>query len=157
MWTPAQVKAAYTALSPAPATLAAAAATLNAQTVTTTVDVPVQAVSGYLEAVGKLAAIEAFATSPPSGASAAAITAAQELMFALKDPQSVPIFQMTNSTIASAVTSWLAALVSPGTGVTAPIDATDQAAILALSTPTVPVWQPAVTAGDIQTALALVA
>ncbi len=157
MWNAAAVKAAYNALSPAPATLADAVIALNNQKTTETVDVPVRAVSGYLEAAGKLAAVAAFANAPPSGASAAAITAAQELMFALEHPQSVPVFEMTNPAIASAVTSWLAALVSPGTGVTGPIDATDQAAILALSTPTVPVWQPAVTAGDIQTALALVA
>lgn len=157
MWTPAKLKAAYAALSPTPASLSAAAETLNAQTVPVTVDVPVQSVAGYLATVGKLGALVAWASSPPTGASAAAVAAAVELAFALQHPQTVPVFMMTDSTVAAGVEAWLAALVTPASGMTGPIDSADQTAILALASQTVPAWQPAVTAGDVQTALALVA
>jgi len=156
MWTPAQLKAAYQALSPAPASYEAAAATLNAQTTTVTVSVPIMDVAAYLGLVGKLGAIEAFAKTPPSGASAQAVAAAQGLWEMIQSPASFPPFDMPNPTVAASVEAMLAALVSPGTGITGPIDSTDQATILGLATQTVPAWQPAVTAGDVQTALALV-
>ena len=47
----------------------------------------------------------------------------------------------------------LAALVSPGGGVTGPITATDQAAIMALASAVVPVWEPPVTPLAIYNAL----
>ena len=156
MWTPAQLKAAYQALSPAPASYEAAAATLNAQTTTVTVSVPIADVAAYLGLAGKLGALEAFAKSPPSGASAESIAAAQGLWEMISSPAAFPPFNMTDATVASAINAMLTALVSPGTGITGPIDSTDQATILGLASQTVPVWQPAVTAGDVQTALALV-
>ena len=155
-WTPVQLKAAYLALSPTPASLEAAAATLNAQTTTVTVPVPIASVAAYLGLVGKLGAIETFATSPPSGASAQSVAAAQGLWEMIQSPAAFPPFDMPNPTVAAEVEAMLAALVSPGTGVTAPIDSTDQATILGLASQTVSVWQPAVTAGDVQTALALI-
>ena len=155
-WTPAQLKAAYLAISPTPASLEAAAATLNAQTTTVTVPVPIASVAAYLGLVGKLGAIETFATSPPSGASAQSVAAAQGLWEMTQSPAAFPPFDMPNAIVAASVEAMLAALVSPGTGVTAPIDSTDQATILGLASQTMPVWQPAVTAGDVQTALALV-
>ena len=156
MWTPAQLKAAYQALSPVPASYEAAATTLNAQTTTVTVSVPIMDVAAYLGLAGKLGALESFAKSPPSGASAESIAAAQGLWQMISSPDAFPPFNMANSTVASAVEAMLAALVSPGTGITGPINSTDQATILGLATQTVPAWQPAVTAGDVQTALALV-
>jgi len=153
-WTPAQLKVAYQALSPVPASYEAAAATLNAQTTTVTVPVPIASVAAYLGLVGKLGAIEAFAKTPPSGASAQAVAAAQGLWEMIQSPASFPPFDMPNPTVAASVEAMLAALVSPGTGVTAPINSTDQANILALAQQTVPVWQPALKVGDIQTALA---
>ena len=155
-WTPVQLKAAYLVLSPTPASLEAAAATLNAQTTTVTVPVPIASVAAYLGLVGKLGAIEAFATSPPTGASAQSVAAAQGLWEMIQSPDAFPAFDMPNATVAAEVEAMLAALVSPGTGVTAPIDSTDQATILGLASQIVSVWQPAVTAGDVQTALALV-
>ena len=155
-WTPAQLKAAYSAISPTPASLEAAATTLNAQTTTVTVPVPIASVAAYLGLVGKLGALEAFATSPPSGASTQAVAAAQGLWEMIQSPAAFPPFDMPDATVAAEVEAMLSALVSPGTGVTAPIDSTDQATILGLATQTVPAWQPAVTAGDVQTALALV-
>ena len=151
-WTPAQVKAAYDALNPAPANLTDAIAALNAQTTTVAVDVPVQSVGAYLGLNGKLAAFINWATTPPTGASAASMTAAQELAFALQHPATCPVFAMSNPTVVSLMTSWLAALVSPGTGITGPITATDQTAILALGSATVPVWQPALDGGAMQLA-----
>ena len=156
-WTPAQLKAAYLAISPTPASLEAAATALNAQTTTVTVPVPIASVAAYLGLVGKLGAIEAFATSPPSGASAQAVAAAQGLWEMISSPSAFPPFDMPDATVAAEVEAMLSALVSPGTGVTAPIDSTDQATILGLATQTVPVCHPAVTAGDVQTALALIA
>ncbi len=153
-WTPAQLKAAYSALSPTPASLEAAATALNAQTTTVTVPVPIASVAAYLGLVGKLGAIEAFAKTPPSGASAQAVAAAQGLWEMIQSPAAFPPFDMPNPTVAASVEAMLAALVSPGTGVTAPINSTDQANILALAQQTVPVWQPALKVGDIQTALA---
>jgi len=156
-WTPAQLKVAYLALSPAPATLEDAAATLNAQTTSQATAVPITEVAAYLGLSGKLGGILAFAQSPPSGASASAISAAEGLAFMLEHPQTFPSFDMANPIIAGALTSMLAALVSPGSGVTAPLDSTDQATLLALGSETVPTWQPPVTVGDLQTALNLVA
>ena len=156
MWTPAQLKAAYQALSPAPASYEAAVTTLNAQTTTVTVAVPIAALAAYLGLNGKLGALKAFAASPPSGASAESVAAAQGLWEMISSPGAFPPFDMADATVASAIQAMLAALVSPGTGITGPITSTDQTAILALATQTVPTWQPAVTAGDVQTALALV-
>ena len=151
-WTPAQVKAAYDALSPVPANLTDAIGALNAQTTTVAVDVPVQSVAAYLGLQGKLWAFINWATTPPTGASAASVTAAQELAFALQHPATCPVFAMSNPTVVSLMTSWLAALVSPGTGITGPITSTDQTAILALGSATVPVWQPALDGGAMQLA-----
>ena len=155
MWTPAQLKAAYQALSPAPASYEAAAATLNAQTTTVTVPVPIADVAAYLGLVGKLGAIETFAKSPPSGASAQAVAAAQGLWEMISSPAAFPPFDMPNATVGASVEAMITALVSPGTGITGPIDSTDQATILGLAAQSVPVWQPAVTAGDVQTAMEL--
>ncbi len=149
MWTLAQVKTAYQTLSPTPASITAAAATLNAQTTTATVDVPVQSVAAYLGVSGKLASLVAWASAPPSGASTAEIVAAQSLVFALMHPQTFPVFAMTVPSINTAMQGWLSDLVTAGVLATA-----DQAAILALSTPTVPIWQPALLPSDIQNALA---
>ncbi|WP_287759618.1 hypothetical protein [Acidiphilium sp.] len=151
-WTPAQLKAAYAALSPTPASLTDAIATLNAQTQTVRVDVPVQNVAAYLGLQGKLAAFIGWANAPPTGASAASVTAAQELAFALQHPATCPTFAMSNPTVVSLMTSWLSALVAPGTGITGPITSADQTAILALGSATVPAWQPALDGGAMQLA-----
>ena len=155
-WTPAELKVAYQALSPTPASYEAAAATLNAQTTTVTVSVPIMDVAAYLGLAGRLGALESFAKSPPSGASAESIVAAQELWEMISSPDAFPPFNMAEATVASAIEAMLTALASPGTGITGPIDSTDQATILGLATQTVPAWQPAVTAGDVQTAMELV-
>ena len=152
-WNDTQLATAYGALSPAPTSLLAAAATLNAQTTQITVDVPVQSVAGYLGNAMKLAGFLAWAASPPAGASPASIAAAMELAFAFEHPQLFPTFFMSIPATATQMEAALAALVSPGTGVTGPITATDQAAIMALASAAVPVWEPPVTTGDILRAI----
>ena len=152
MWTFSEVKTAYAALSPTPASLTDAIATLNAQTTQIAVDVPVQSVAAYLGLQGKLAAFIAWAATPPTGASAASVKAAQELAFALQHPATFPIFAMSSPTVVSLMTTWLTALVAPGTAITGPITSTDQTAILALGSATVPVWQPALDGGAMQLA-----
>ncbi len=150
-WGRTQLLAAYQALG-APGVTAATVATLNNQKTTVTVPVPISSVAAYLGLVGKLGAIETFAASPPSGASTQAVTAAQGLWEMIQSPDAFPPFDMPNPTVAAEVEAMLAALVSPGTGVTAPIDSTDQATILGLASQTVPVWQPPVDVGALQVA-----
>ena len=151
-WTIAQIRTAYAALSPAPSSLAAAVAALNAQTQTVTVDVPVQSIAGYLGSQNKLVSFLEWASSPPAGASATAVTAAKALALALQNAGAFPVFQMANPIVAARMESDLAALVNPGTGIAAPIAAADQTTILALASQTVPIWQPALTIADLQTA-----
>lgn len=152
-WTDTQLAAAYEAL-PVQATLTDAAKALNGQTTQVAVDVPVQAVAGYLGNAMKLAGFLQWASAPPIGASPASIAAATELAFAFEHPQLFPTFFMSMAATATQMEGALAALVSSGTGVTGPITATDQAAIMALASATVPVWQPAITSADIQIARA---
>ncbi len=152
--------AAFNALSPVPATLEAAAGdpqnpapgTLNAQTTTQAMDVPVQSVAGYLGAAMKLAGFLSWAAAPPSGASTASIAAAAELAFAFEHPQLVPTFAMSIPSIASQMQGALAALVSPGTGITGPIATADQTAILAMASRTVSIWPEPVEVSHLQMA-----
>jgi hypothetical protein len=153
-WSLADLKAADAALSPPQGDPAEAATVLTAQTKAVAVDVTVQSIAGYLGMTGKLTGFMAWAAAPPAGASGTAIAAATALAFAFQHPQLLPVFEMTNPSIAAAMTTWLDALVSPGGGIAAPIDAADQTAILSLASATVPVWQPAPSAGDVQTARA---
>ena len=148
-WTDKQLLAAFAAL-PTPATLEGAAATLNAQTTPQAVDVSVQAIAGYLGANMRLGGFLAWAAAPPTGASAASIAAAGELAFAFQHPQLVPTFAMSDPTIAGQMEAALAALVSPGSGIAAPIAAADQAAILAVGVVTALDWQPPVHIAHLQ-------
>ena len=152
-WVSDQLKTAYLALSPTPATLEDAVAILTAQTDTITVDVPIQSVAAYIGLVGKLGLLQSFATNPPSGASAASVGAAQALWDMIQFPASFPPFAMTNPATASQIEAMFAALVSPGTGITGPLSSADQTQILALATQTVPRWQPAPTVGDLESAI----
>lgn len=151
-WTQADLAAAFNALSPVPASLVAECVALNAQTTTKAVDVPVQAIAAYLGANMKLASFLVWVAAPPAGASAASIGAAGELAFAFEHPQLVPSFDMSIPTIATQMEGALAALVSPGSGVTGPITAADQTALLALASQTVLAWQPPVMVADLQAA-----
>jgi len=149
-WTDGELLAAFEALSPAPSSLAAAVASLNGQTTTRTVDVRIQAIAGYLGTNMKLEALIQWATSPPSGASPASISAAEELAFACQNPGSVPVFEMSNPAVAAQMQTELAALVSPGSNISGPITAADQSAILALAQSTSPQWDPPVAVAHLQ-------
>ncbi len=150
----AAIGTAWSALSPAPVSLVVGCATLNAQMAPKAIDVSVQAVAAYLGANMKLATFMAWAAAPPAGASAMAVGAAAELAFAFEHAQLVPNFAMSLPAIASQMEGALSALVSPGTGVTGPITAADQTAILALASQTAPAWSPPLTVNDLQTAMA---
>jgi hypothetical protein len=106
---------------------------LNTASIAVPVYVPIQAIATYLGEVGKLNSFLAWADAPPSGTISTAITAAQELAFAIREPQTIAGFDMTNATVAAGMESFLAALVTPATGVTGPIAAADQSAILGLA------------------------
>ena len=144
--------AAFNAISPVPATLDAAVPTLNAQTTTQAIDVPVQAIAAYLGANMKMASFLAWAASPPSGASAASLAAADELAFAFQHSGLVPSFAMSNPNVATQMEAALAALVDPGTNIAAPITSADQTAILALASRTVSVWPEPVQVAHLQMA-----
>ena len=146
-WTYPQVKTAYLALSPTPATTADAATVLNAQRASTLSDVPVGSVFTVLGLSGSLVTLMSFATSPPSGAATAAVQAATSLLFAFEHSTLAPVFQMSNATVAAAMQTELQALVTAGVITTA-----DQTAILALAQ--APMWQPPLTAADVAAAIA---
>lgn len=149
LWTPAQVAAAYDALSPAPATLADAAAALNAQGSSVLLDVPTSTIAEYLALAGKYQSFLAWGASPPAGASVASVQAAQLLAAAFQNPRLFAVMKMSNPAVASQMETWLAALVAPGTGITGPIVAADQTAILALAQQ--PEWSPPLTVADLTT------
>lgn len=108
-------------------------AAVNAATIAVAVDVPTSAVADYLAEQNLFAAVEAWAASPPTGASAASIAAAKSLAFAFSNVALFPTFAMTNPTIATQMENNLAVLVDPGSGVTGPISSTDHTNILAMA------------------------
>lgn len=95
--------------------------------------VPTSAIADYLGTNGTLFNLIEWAASPPTGASNVSIVAAKELAFAFTNPTLIAGFDMTNATVAASMEASLNALVNPGSGIVAPITATDQANILALS------------------------
>jgi hypothetical protein len=109
-------------------------AAVNAASIAVAVDVPTSAVAEYLGEQNLLAGFLEWAASPPTGASAASISAAKSLAFAFTNVALLPTFAMSNLAVAAEMQVSLAALVSPGSGVTGPISATDQANILGLAT-----------------------
>lgn len=143
---------AFLAISPTPNTLQDALPTLNAQTVSGTVDVPVQAIAAYLGSSMKLASFLSWASSPPSGSSPASVASAAELAFAFGHPTLVPSFAMSNAEIAAQMQGALESLVSPGSGVTGPITSTDQSEILGLSVKTNPLWPEPIQVAHLQMA-----
>jgi hypothetical protein len=143
MWTYADLKAA----DPGGDDLAAIGAALNAETVTLTVDVPITAVSGYMLPRGITAAAEIWLVAHETDTGDVA-KAVRSLLGLLTDPR-LQVVAMTDPTIAAAVAGMLSGMVAASI-----ITAQQQAEILALASATVPKWQPAITAGDIQTARA---
>lgn len=115
-------------------------AAVNALTVAgPNIDVPASEVIGYLALNGKLSALQAYAASPPSGATAGAVTAAKELI-ALFSLPTFATFQMSNSIVYGGVSQFLGALASdPASGVTSQ----DEASLLAMAATALPWWQSA--------------
>ncbi len=157
-WTYAQIKAAYQALSPAPATLADAAATLNAQTATSTTplaSVPVAAVHGVLllSQTYDWAKIETQAGLPYSAGWPSTPAAGDGLIAAAKNAVTLATSQVTMVQPAdwSAFLASLSALQSAGV-----VSAASLSAVEALATYTQPAWSPALTVGDLQTALGMI-
>lgn len=154
----AALKAAIAA-QPSGTTDAEIIAAVNAAAIAVTADVPTSAVADYLAEQNLFAGFEAWAASPPTGASAASIAAAKSLAFAFSNVALFPTFAMTNPTIATQMENNLAALVDPGSGVTGPISSTDQTNILAMASNLISQasqwgWPSGITEGDIQTARA---
>ena len=138
-WTNAALVTAYNALG-AQTSLITACETLNAQTATIAVDVPTSAVAAVLALSGSMTTLLNWSASPPAGAAVEAVQAAGLLVFTFEHDTLLPTFQMSNSSIAGKMGTYLAALVSASV-----ITAADQTAILALATQVVPAWQPPVT------------
>jgi hypothetical protein len=126
--------------------LASAVATLVAQTVTVAVDVPISTVAGYMLVNGIVAAADAWATAHADDTTGV-LGVIRSLEGLLASPH-LSVVEMSDAGIAAAVTSMLGALVSAEI-----MSGAQQAAILAMSSATVPKW-PGLTAGDIQTARA---
>jgi hypothetical protein len=130
----AALKAALSAAPYSTQTDAEIVAAVNATSIAVAVDVPTSEVAEYLGEQNLLAGFLEWAASPPTGASAASVSAAKSLAFAFTNVALLPTFAMSNPAVAAEMQASLAALVSPGTGVTGPISATDQANILGLAT-----------------------
>jgi hypothetical protein len=152
-WTHAQLKAAYEALSPAPADDAAAAAALNAQTTTLP---PQDALCSDARQVilltGEWVAIKALAsqtvssfTSPTLSDQAAIAAATCE---AALDPSSnIQSLTVSDNAVWASVQTMLGALYSAGV-----LSAASHDRLTALRTPTVQTWEPPVTAEDVSVA-----
>ncbi|MDE1905007.1 MAG: hypothetical protein KGH75_00970 [Rhodospirillales bacterium] len=142
-WTDTQLAAAYSALTSAPATLADAVTALNAQTTNITIDVPVGTIYGNLLLTGVWAQMVAWAKANPSDTTGA--LAVIDAMQAMLTSPNIPDVTMSNPTTAALISGMLAKLVSSSV-----ITQTQEAAILALASATVAVWQPAVIISDLQ-------
>lgn len=150
-WTHAQVAAAFNALSPAPASLAAGVVILNTQTTTLTgQNISAQAAFDILEtsATGDWAKIvlrsrgTLSGSSPPS-ATDNAVSAAIEATALLQSSEAT--IETSNAGVATLLGSWLAALVASGD-----VSSASEAAILALASVTEPTWQPPLEIADLQ-------
>ena len=149
-WTYAQLAAAYNALSPVPASLAAACDIFKAQNTTLTGQpIAVAGAFGVLETStdGEWAKVVLRSRGTLSGASPP--TAADLAVSAAIE--AVALFETAGAVITAAewplAQSWLSDLEAVGD-----VSAGSISAIAALATVVVPTWQPAVTPGDLQTA-----
>ena len=123
------------------------AAALNAQTAAVQVDISGNDCRSILLRTGEWGALVMLANSAPSATLPAQMVGAA--IVARDTLASDLAIQIHNPAVAAGVAQMLGALVQAGV-----ISAASQSAMLALGTVTQPVWQPALTAGDIQTAKA---
>lgn len=150
-WTHAQLKAAYIALG-SPADLGAAATTLNAQTVTLS-NQPFAWSSGKAiarrAATGDWSRIVARSRQVPALPPATALDAAILAAINAVEAEDGDVIDPTNAAEWGAFQGGISALATEGD-----ISSATIAAITALTSPTVPVWEPPVTGADIQNAKA---
>lgn len=152
MWTVAQVKAADAALSPPLSDTNAAAAALNAQTTTLPPqDINTGDVERILVPTGEMFAINAFSQKTVSNPVSPTISDIQ-IMAAWNMVRILERFNVIQTSLDSV---WQASQEQLGileqAGLLSPSSA---AAIAALRTPTVPLWDPPLTGNDIATARA---
>jgi hypothetical protein len=152
-WTHAQLKAAYLALSPAPADDTAAAVAINTQTtVLPPQDVTCSDARQVILLTGEWVAIKALAAQPvssftaPTPSDQAAIAAAT-CVAALDPSSNIQTLEVSIAPVWTAVQGMLTALGAAGV-----LTVSSLSALTALRTPTVPTWQPPVTAEDVATA-----
>ena len=148
MWTYAELKAARAALSPVPLSDDAAAITLNAQTyVSAPQDVPTRSVLAFLLTTGEWGGIEA-AAQPGSGV-AQVIKIVSINLVRTCTTQVISEFHTSDAGVRNTVIGALGALQKASL-----LSAASNAALAAMITPSLPVWQPPVTAADVTTAKA---
>ncbi|GAC1332147.1 MAG: hypothetical protein NVSMB20_03250 [Bradyrhizobium sp.] len=142
-WTYAQVKAADAALTPAVPDPAAAAAALNAQTVSTTVDVRTTDVRAVLfptleyAKIGMTAQVRAYDTTTTQSLVQVCFTADR-------------FFESNKTVLANDTAGWNGAVSLLGQLVTAGLVSTaSRDAIVALRTAAAPKWAPALTNNDV--------
>ena len=158
-WTYAEIVAAYNALSPVPASLAAAAATLNAQTVAAVVDTGFIPVMGLLYARTSWKRVQQVASGAiapatlPANTTAAQVQALCQMLVDGARPPGLPLAMSVsgiNATAQADLATLAAAKLTDGKGVIwaagelASGDPGDAAALLGtLVNVQVPKWQPA--------------
>lgn len=103
---------------------------LNALTVTSTVDVPISMLEGYLRQNGLMSSLTTYGENPPTGAPTMAVTAARELAGMVLSPH-LSFVQMSDPTTQANITAMLTALVSAGE-----IDQSHETAVLAMASAT---------------------
>ena len=148
-WTYSQLKAAIGQLSPTPPDVSSIAAAINAQMQQTAQNLQVSDIEKILVPTGELYAITQTAAKTPSGSSPP--TAADQVIaaawaFSRMLDRWVTI-ETSTSTIWTACSSVMSDLETAGL-----LSAASVTAIGALQLPNAPVWEPAVTVGDVQTA-----
>lgn len=149
-WTYTQLKAAIATLSPTPVGPAAIAAVLNAQTVTLAAQPitwgPVKLLA-RTSATGDWSRIVARSRMTPALPPASTLDAAILAAINATEGMDNDVIDPGNAAAWATFQGGMAALEATGD-----IAAATVAAILALTGPTVPMWQPLICSGDVQTA-----
>ncbi|MDB5849796.1 MAG: hypothetical protein JWP29_3548 [Rhodoferax sp.] len=145
----AALKAADAALPDAPLPVDEAAAALNAQTRAVTIDIASRDAREVLLVSGEWGGVVILSNSAPSTSLPAQIVGAA---IVLRDTLTLTeTLHTSDDAVVAKVGTLLGALGSQGAGV---LSDTTISTLLGMRNVTRPVWQPAVTAGDIQTARA---
>lgn len=143
-WTYAQIKTAYQALSPLPATLTDAVNQLNAQTASGYVDVPAAAIRDVLLTTGEWGGLVVASSAATTASGIAAIIESLRTLVTTNGT-----VRATQAAVRSKVPSWLGDLQTAGLLASGTVSALE-----GMMTATLPVWAPALQVADLQTALA---